>query len=239
MTDGNALARVPISLPRRWGKPGRSASRRCPTRRARAGVVLEQLSPAAAHRHALPTRRSTGYRQGSANTQSDSIPPERFIGPAFVIDCSKQAAKDSASADQALPSRLGKSAMSAFAPRSWVLMRPTGRRKAPTRSPTRTTTRPASHTPGTRHRCRTLSRRRTRQSSLRHRIDVGTDAGQAIPAAGLPLPLLHARAGRYGLQCLARISNPAASTGAIVRSPRRSDRNAAAARPRTALMESK
>src|SRR5881628_4221004 len=28
------------------------------------------------------------------NNAVDSIPPARFIGPAFVIDCSKQAAKD-------------------------------------------------------------------------------------------------------------------------------------------------
>ena len=28
------------------------------------------------------------------NNATDSIPPERFIGPAFVIDCSKEAATD-------------------------------------------------------------------------------------------------------------------------------------------------
>src|SRR6187399_698979 len=28
------------------------------------------------------------------NNATDSIPPERFIGPAFVLDCSKEAARD-------------------------------------------------------------------------------------------------------------------------------------------------
>jgi len=53
----------------------------------------------------------------------DSIPPERFIGPAFVIDCSKQAAAD---ADFLLTSDfIGKweKQHGRIAPRSWVLMR--------------------------------------------------------------------------------------------------------------------
>ncbi len=58
------------------------------------------------------------------NNAVDSIPPERFIGAAFVIDCSKQAAKD---ADFLLTKAhllKWEKLHGRISPRSWVLMRP-------------------------------------------------------------------------------------------------------------------
>ena len=49
------------------------------------------------------------------NNATDSIPPERFIGPAFVIDCSKEAAQGRRfSADQATFIETGKSSTAAL-----------------------------------------------------------------------------------------------------------------------------
>ena len=57
------------------------------------------------------------------NNATDSIPPERFIGPAFVLDCSREAAKD---ADFLLTKDYivnWEKAHGRISPRSWVRMR--------------------------------------------------------------------------------------------------------------------
>src|SRR5687767_5125362 len=77
------------------------------------------------------------------NNAVDSIPPERFVGAACVIDCSKEAAAD---ADFLLTVKFIKAwekKHGKIPPRSWVLMGRTGSRR-PTRRITRTTTKPAS-----------------------------------------------------------------------------------------------
>ena len=63
-------------------------------RRARPGLVLEQLLLRRAHRHAL--RRADHWISGKdlANNSIDTIPAQHFVAPACVIDCSAQVAAD-------------------------------------------------------------------------------------------------------------------------------------------------
>ena len=148
------------------------------------------------------------------NNAVDSIPPERFIGPACVVDCSKEAAKD---ADFLLTKpflldwekRYGK-----IPSKSWVLMRTDWSKKA---DPVdyQNYDEEGQHTPG------------PDVEAVKFLVEerdvlgfgtesIGTDAGQAQHLRP-PYPchyFMHG-AGRYGLQCLANLDQLPA-TGAVV-----------------------
>jgi kynurenine formamidase len=145
---------------------------------------------------------------------TDTIPPERFIGPAFVVDCAKEARKD---ADFLLTKnhllkfeqRHGR-----IPPKSWVLMRTDwSKRRDPVAYQNYDET--GQHTPG------------PDVDAVKFLVEerdilgfgtesIGTDAGQAVHLRP-PYPChyyMHG-AGRYGLQCLANLDQ-LPPTGAVV-----------------------
>src|SRR3954451_13342313 len=149
------------------------------------------------------------------NNSVDTIQPERFIGPAFVIDCSKEAAAD---ADFLLTKpylldwekRHGK-----ISPRSWVLMRTDWSKKSQDPVAYQNYDETGQHTPG------------PDSDAVRFLVEerdivgfgtesIGTDAGQAYHLRP-PYPChyyMHG-AGRYGLQCLRNLDQLPA-TGAVL-----------------------
>jgi len=135
---------------------------------------------------------------------TDSIPPERFIGPAFVIDCSKEAAKDhdfllTREFVEDWESRHGR-----IAPKSWVLMR-TDWSKRTDPAEYQNYDEEGQHTPGPSvEAVRFLVEQRNVLGFGSEAI--GTDAGQGVHLRP-PYPChyyMHG-AGRYGLQCLANL----------------------------------
>ncbi|MSQ87998.1 MAG: cyclase family protein [Betaproteobacteria bacterium] len=138
----------------------------------------------------------------------DSIPPERFIGPACVIDCSKEAAKD---ADFLLTKEFittWEKKYGRIPPRAWVLMRTDWSKKwDEVRDPVQYQNydETGQHTPG------------PDVGAVRFLVEerevlgfgtesIGTDAGQASHLRP-PYPChyyMHG-AGRYGLQCLTNL----------------------------------
>ena len=145
----------------------------------------------------------------------DSIPPENFIGPACVIDCSKQSAKD---ADFLLTKKFilqWEKKHSRIPPRAWVLMRTDWSRRAEDPVAYQNYDETGQHTPG------------PDTDAVKFLVEerdilgfgtesIGTDAGQAYHLRP-PYPChyyMHG-AGRYGLQCLANLDQLPA-TGAVV-----------------------
>ena len=147
------------------------------------------------------------------NNATDSIPPERFIGPAFVIDCSKEAARD---ADFLLTRKFienWETKHGRISPRSWVLMR-TDWSKRHDPAEYQNYDEEGQHTPG------------PDVEAVKFLVDerdvlgfgtesIGTDAGQAYHLRP-PYPChyyMHG-AGRYGLQCLTNLDQ-LPPTGAV------------------------
>jgi len=145
----------------------------------------------------------------------DSIPPENFIGPACVIDCSKESAKD---ADFLLTKKFilqWEKKHSRIPPRAWVLMRTDWSRRAEDPVAYQNYDETGQHTPG------------PDTDAVKFLVEerdilgfgtesIGTDAGQAYHLRP-PYPChyyMHG-AGRYGLQCLANLDQLPA-TGAVV-----------------------
>jgi len=144
----------------------------------------------------------------------DSIPPERFIGPACVIDCSKEAARD---ADFLLTVKFIKAwekKHSRIPRNSWVLMRTDwSKRTDPAEYQNYDET--GQHTPG------------PDPEAVKFLVEerdvlgfgtesIGTDAGQAQHLRP-PYPChssMHG-AGKYGLQCLTNLDR-LPPTGALV-----------------------
>ena len=144
----------------------------------------------------------------------DTIPPEHFVAPACVIDCSAEAARDpdyllSVPFVEAWESRHGR-----IPPRSWVLMRTDwSKRSDPAAFQNYDET--GQHTPG------------PDAAVVRFLVEerdvlgfgseaIGTDAGQGYHLRP-PYPchsLMHG-AGRYGLQCLAHLDR-LPPTGALI-----------------------
>jgi len=145
---------------------------------------------------------------------TDSIPPERFIGPAFVIDCSKEAAENPdflLTKDHLLEfeRRHGR-----IAPRSWVLMRTDwSKRRDPVAY--QNYDEEGQHTPGPD--VEAVKFLVAERDVLGFGTEsIGTDAGQAYHLRP-PYPChyyMHG-AGRYGLQCLTNLDQ-LPPTGAIV-----------------------
>jgi kynurenine formamidase len=135
---------------------------------------------------------------------TDSIPPERFIGPAFVLDCSEQAARN---ADFLLTKEFilqWEKKHGRITPRSWVLMRTDwSKRQDPEAYQNFDET--GQHTPG------------PSSEAVQFLVEqrgvlgfgseaIGTDAGQGYHLRP-PYPchyFMHG-AGRYGLQCLSNL----------------------------------
>lgn len=148
------------------------------------------------------------------NNATDSIPPERFIGPACVLDCSKEAAAD---ADFLLTTAFIKNwekKHGRIGPKSWVLMRTDwSKRRDPVDYQNYDET--GQHTPG------------PDVEAVKFLVEerdvlgfgtesIGTDAGQAYHLRP-PYPchyFMHG-AGRYGLQCLTNLDQ-LPPTGAVV-----------------------
>ena len=149
------------------------------------------------------------------NNATDSIPPERFIGPACVIDCSKEAKAD---ADFLLTKRRllnFEKRHGRIPPRAWVLMRTDWSKRSSDPVAYQNYDETGQHTPG------------PDTDAVRFLVEerdilgfgtesIGTDAGQAYHLRP-PYPChyyMHG-AGRYGLQCLTNL-DLLPPTGAIV-----------------------
>jgi kynurenine formamidase len=135
---------------------------------------------------------------------TDTIPPDRFVGPAAVVDCSAESAAD---ADFLLTAdflRAWEAKHGRIPPRAWVLMRTDWSKRAdPVAYQNFDET--GQHTPG------------PDTDAVRFLVEerdvlgfgtetIGTDAGQAFHLKP-PYPChyyMHG-AGRYGLQCLANL----------------------------------
>lgn len=151
------------------------------------------------------------------NNATHSIPVQNLIGPACVIDCSKEAAADpdyllTADAIRDWEGRHGR-----IPPRAWVLMRTDwSRRKDPAAYQNFDET--GQHTPGPSvDAVRLLAEERDVLGFGTEAI--GTDAGQANYLRP-PYPchsLMHG-SGRYGLQCLTNL-DLLPPTGAVVIAP--------------------
>jgi len=145
---------------------------------------------------------------------TDSIPPERFIGPACVVDCSRESASDP---DFLLTKKqllAWEKQHGRIPPRAWVLMRTDWSKRAdPVAYQNYDET--GQHTPG------------PDVDAVKFLVEerdilgfgtesIGTDAGQAQHLRP-PYPchyFMHG-AGRYGLQCLANLDR-LPPTGAVV-----------------------
>ena len=148
------------------------------------------------------------------NNAVDTIPAAHFVGPAFVLDCSKESTKD---ADFLLTKKFileWEKRHARITPRSWVLMRTDwSKRTDPAAFQNYDET--GQHTPG------------PDVDAVRFLVEerdivgfgtesIGTDAGQAYHLRP-PYPchsLMHG-SGRYGLQCLANLDR-LPPTGAVI-----------------------
>ena len=149
---------------------------------------------------------------------TDSIPPERFIGPACVIDCSRQSAADAdflLTKDQILAweKRHGR-----IPARAWVLMRTDwSKRHDPAEYQNYDDT--GQHTPGPDvDAVKFLVQERDVLGFGTESI--GTDAGQAQHLRP-PYPchyFMHG-AGRYGLQCLTNLDQLPPTGSVVVAAP--------------------
>jgi len=173
------------------------------------------------------------------NNATDSIPPERFIGPACVIDCSKQAADD---ADFLLTKkhllnwerRYGR-----IPPRAWVLMRTDWSKRSSDPVDYQNYDETGQHTPG------------PDTDAVRFLVgerdllgfgseSIGTDAGQAYHLRP-PYPChyyMHG-AGRYGLQCLTNLDQLPPTGAVVVAAPLKIRNGSGSPLRALALMESK
>jgi kynurenine formamidase len=147
----------------------------------------------------------------------DTIPPERFVGPAFVLDCSEESKKDpdfllTVGFIKDWEAKHGK-----ISPRSWVLMRTDwSKRTDPVEYQNYDET--GQHTPGPD--VEAVKFLVNERDVLGFGTEsIGTDAGQAYHLRP-PYPchtFMHG-AGRYGLQCLANLDQ-LPPTGAVVFAP--------------------
>ncbi len=152
------------------------------------------------------------------NASVDTIPSRDFIGPAFVIDCSKEAAAD---ADFLLTKKFiqaWEKKHKKITAKSWVLMRTDWYKKAGDPAAFQNYDETGQHTPG------------PDIDAVKFLVEerdvlgfgtetIGTDAGQAQHLRP-PYPChyyMHG-AGRYGLQCLANLDQLPPS-GAVVIAP--------------------
>ena len=149
------------------------------------------------------------------NGAVDSIPPQNFVGPACVIDCSKESKKD---ADFLLTQKMilsWEKKHGRIPPRAWLLMRTDWSKRAGDAAAFQNYDETGQHTPG------------PDVDAVKFLVEerdilgfgtesIGTDAGQAYHLRP-PYPchyFMHG-AGRYGLQCLSNLDQ-LPPTGAVV-----------------------
>ena len=149
------------------------------------------------------------------NNAVDSIPPERFIGPACVIDCSKESAKNPDFLLTRKHIQNFEKRHDRIPPRAWLLMRTDWSKRSGDAQAFQNYDETGQHTPG------------PDVEAVKFLVEerdvlgfgtesIGTDAGQAYHLRP-PYPchyFMHG-AGRYGLQCLTNLDLLPA-TGAIV-----------------------
>jgi kynurenine formamidase len=152
------------------------------------------------------------------NNATDSIPPERFIGPAFVIDCSREAAQNP---DFLLTRRFiedWEARHARITPRSWVLMR-TDWSKRQDPAEYQNYDEEGQHTPGPD--VEAVKFLVTERDVIGFGTEsIGTDAGQAYHLRP-PYPChyyMHG-AGRYGLQCLANLDQLPPTGSVVIAAP--------------------
>jgi kynurenine formamidase len=136
------------------------------------------------------------------NNAVDTIPAERFIAPAAVIDCSRESAEDPDFALSADFIRTWEARHGAIEPGSWVLMRTDWSKRS--REQYMNLREDGAHTPGPAPGAIELLIERDVLGFGTETI--GTDAGQAHRFEP-PVPahtLMHG-SGRYGLQCLTNL----------------------------------
>src|SRR5256714_1073600 len=173
------------------------------------------------------------------NNAVDSIAPERFIGPAFVIDCSKEAAQN---ADYLLTVdhlKAWEKKHGRIAARSWVLMRTDWWKKWRDPVAFQNYDEEGQHTPG------------PEVDAVKFLVEerdvlgfgtetIGTDAGQAYHLRP-PYPChyyMHG-AGRYGLQCLANLDQLPPTGAVVVAAPLKIQNGSGSPLRVLALVESK
>jgi len=149
------------------------------------------------------------------NGAVDTIPPQNFVGPACVIDCSKESEKD---ADFLLTKKRvldWEKKHGRIPPKAWVLMRTDWSKRAGDAAAFQNYDETGQHTPGPD--VEAVKFLVTERDILGFGTEsIGTDAGQAYHLRP-PYPchyFMHG-AGRYGLQCLANLDQ-LPPTGAVV-----------------------
>ena len=149
------------------------------------------------------------------NGAVDSIPPQNFVGPACVIDCSKESGKD---ADFLLTKQHvidWAKKHGRIPPKAWVLMRTDWSKRAGDAAAFQNYDETGQHTPGPD--VEAVKFLVTERDILGFGTEsIGTDAGQAYHLRP-PYPchyFMHG-AGRYGLQCLSNLDQ-LPPTGAIL-----------------------
>jgi kynurenine formamidase len=153
-----------------------------------------------------------------ANNATDTIPLERFIAPACVIDCSREAETDADFLLTNVHLKAWEKRHGRIPPHSWVLMRTDwSKRSDPVAYQNLDET--GQHTPGPDPDCvRFLVNERDVLGFGTETI--GTDAGQAAHFSP-PYPChsyMHG-AGKYGLQCLCNLDRLPATGALIVAAP--------------------
>jgi kynurenine formamidase len=149
------------------------------------------------------------------NGAVDTIPPQNFVGPACVIDCSKESGKD---ADFLLTKQHvldWEKKHGRIPPKAWVLMRTDWSKRAGDAAAFQNYDETGQHTPGPD--VEAVKFLVTERDILGFGTEsIGTDAGQAYHLRP-PYPchyFMHG-AGRYGLQCLSNLDQ-LPPTGAVV-----------------------
>ena len=186
-------------------------------RRARPGLVLEQLLLRRAHRN--PLRRADPLDLGPdlANNSVDTIPAEHFVAPACVIDCSAEAAADPDYLLTVADIERFEAEHGRIPEGAWLLMRTDwSKKKDPEAYQNFDET--GQHTPGpSAEAVQFLVEQRNVLGFGSEAI--GTDAGQGYHLRP-PYPCHYTMhgAGRYGLQCLANL-DLLPPTGAVLICP--------------------
>jgi kynurenine formamidase len=172
------------------------------------------------------------------NNATDSIPPERFIGPACVLDCSREAAAD---ADFLLTAdwiKKWEKKHGRIPARAWVLMRTDWSKRSSDPVAYQNYDETGQHTPG------------PDTDAVKFLVgerdllgfgseSIGTDAGQAYHLRP-PYPChyyMHG-AGRYGLQCLTNLDQLPPTGAVVVAAPLKIRNGSGSPLRALALMES-
>ena len=138
------------------------------------------------------------------NNATDTIPVQELIGPACVLDCSREAAADHDFLLTVDFVRRWERRHGRIPSRAWVLMRTDwSKRRDPVEYRESRRNRPAHAGAG--RGGGPVPRRGARRRRLRLGGDWHRCGARVSPEAALPVSLLHAGNGRYGLQCLTNL----------------------------------